>query len=84
VTIVAVEESKEIAVHPTEAESCPSIDEVEPAESEGGLKRTPKSPKPRDTYEAVLIFDEKDDLSDGEGRSKRHTVVESDDDDDFA
>lgn len=38
--------------------------------------------KSRDTYEAVLIFDETDDLSDGEGgRSKRQQVVESDDED---
>ncbi|KAF9140407.1 hypothetical protein BGX30_006541 [Mortierella sp. GBA39] len=38
--------------------------------------------KSRDTYEAVLIFDETDDLSDGEGgRSKRQHVVESDDED---
>lgn len=41
------------------------------------------SHKSRDTYEAVLIFDETDDLSDGEGgRSKRHQVVESDDSED--
>ncbi|KAF8926589.1 hypothetical protein BGZ47_002648 [Haplosporangium gracile] len=38
--------------------------------------------KSRDTYEAVLIFDETDDLSDGEGgHSKRTQVVESDDED---
>ncbi|KAK5808849.1 hypothetical protein F5H01DRAFT_350624 [Linnemannia elongata] len=36
----------------------------------------------KDTYEAVLIFDETDDLSDGEGgHSKRQQVVESDDED---
>ncbi|KAG0282216.1 hypothetical protein BGZ96_000729 [Linnemannia gamsii] len=41
------------------------------------------SHKSRDTYEAVLIFDETDDLSDGEGgRSKKHQVIESDDDED--
>ncbi|KAF9904013.1 hypothetical protein EC991_003161 [Linnemannia zychae] len=36
--------------------------------------------KSRDTYEAILIFDETDDLSDGEGRSKGRAQVESDDD----
>ncbi|KAG0276304.1 hypothetical protein BGZ95_007725 [Linnemannia exigua] len=35
--------------------------------------------KSRDTFEAVLIFDETDDLSDGEGRSKHQAQVESDD-----
>ncbi|KAF9103954.1 hypothetical protein BGX29_002632 [Mortierella sp. GBA35] len=37
--------------------------------------------KPRDTYEAVFLLDETDDLSDGEGRSK-HVQVGSDDDSD--
>ncbi|KAG0353586.1 hypothetical protein BGX24_007232, partial [Mortierella sp. AD032] len=37
--------------------------------------------KSRDTYEAVLIFDDTDDLSDGEGRSKLQEQVELDDED---
>ncbi|KAG0262180.1 hypothetical protein DFQ27_002514 [Actinomortierella ambigua] len=36
----------------------------------------------RDTFEAVMIFDERDDLSDGEGRSRLITDDDDDDDDD--
>ncbi|KAG0049346.1 hypothetical protein BGZ83_005858 [Gryganskiella cystojenkinii] len=43
---------------------------------------TQRSAKSRDTYEAILLFEERDDLSDGEGRSKDQYLIGSDDEHD--
>lgn len=59
-----------------------------PISSVPGTPSTP-SRQPRDTYEAVMIFDETDDMSDGEGgrrskRSSRYVVIKDSDDEDDA
>ncbi|GJJ78978.1 hypothetical protein EMPS_11337 [Entomortierella parvispora] len=41
----------------------------------------PRPAKAKETYEAVLLFEERDDLSDGEGRSKSQALSEDEEDD---
>ncbi|KAG0030245.1 hypothetical protein BGZ81_002879 [Podila clonocystis] len=58
------------------AKPTPQVDEVQRVSH--SAQASSSSSKSRDTYEAVLIFDERDDLSDGEGgRIRRKEVNDS-------
>ncbi|KAG0354367.1 hypothetical protein BGX24_006954, partial [Mortierella sp. AD032] len=88
------DDKKEIEVIPQETNENVAVLTPVPASSSVTVAAVPAAPIPtstttrrgnlksRDTFEAVLIFDETDDLSDGEGRSKHQEQVESDDEDD--
>ncbi|KAF9186429.1 hypothetical protein BGZ51_002015 [Haplosporangium sp. Z 767] len=60
----------------------PTTDVTPPVASLQRHKSTTKRRKAKDTYEAVLIFDEKDDLSDGEGHLQDMSDTDSEASDD--